>query len=65
MLAEFNLKLYKIVSNSHEVMEAFPAEDRAKELKDFDLKSDDPPLQHSLEVLWSMDTDIFKLSHEE
>lgn len=65
MLAESNLKLHKIVSNSQKVTEALPAEDRAKELKDLDLKSDDLPLQHILEVLWNMDTDIFKLSHEE
>ena len=32
MLATANLKLHKVVSNSVEVMEAFPAEDRGKEV---------------------------------
>ena len=32
MLSTANLKLHKVVSNSAEVMEAFPAEDRGKEV---------------------------------
>ena len=35
MLATANLKLHKVVSNSVEVMEAFPAEHRGKEVRDF------------------------------
>ena len=37
MLATANLKLHKVVSNSVEVMEAFPAKDRGKEIRDLDL----------------------------
>ena len=40
MLATENLRLHKVVSNSVAVMEAFPAEDRAKSIKDLDLRHD-------------------------
>lgn len=50
MLAAANLKLHKVASNSAIVMEAFPSEDRAKELKDLDLSADPLPLQRSLDV---------------
>ncbi len=40
MLAESNLRLHKIASNSKTVMEAFPKEDHAKDLKDLDLGVD-------------------------
>ncbi|XP_030053409.1 uncharacterized protein LOC115466351 isoform X2 [Microcaecilia unicolor] len=43
MLAEANLTLHKITSISPEVMRTFPAEDHAKDLKDLDLKLDNPP----------------------
>ncbi|XP_028254480.1 uncharacterized protein LOC114430714 [Parambassis ranga] len=59
MLAESNLKLHKIASNCPEVMEAFPAEERAKDLKDLDLRLDYLPLQRSLGVLWDLETDSF------
>lgn len=67
MLAESNLTLHKIASNSHKVMEAFPADERAKDLKDLDLRLDDVPLQRSLGVLWRLETDsfTFKVSKEE
>lgn len=67
MLVESNLKLHKIASNSHKVMEAFPADERAKDLKDLDLRLNDLPLQRSLGVLWNLETDsfIFQVSQEE
>lgn len=48
MLAESNLRLHKVASNSSQVMEAFPVDDRAKDLKDLDLGVDPLPLQRSL-----------------
>ncbi|XP_076849002.1 uncharacterized protein LOC143497110 [Brachyhypopomus gauderio] len=59
MLAECNLKLHKIASNCHQVMEAFPTEDRAKDLKDLELGIDPLPLQRSLGVSWDLETDSF------
>ncbi|KAG7470265.1 hypothetical protein JOB18_005832 [Solea senegalensis] len=39
MLACSNLRLHKLASNSKDVMDAFPCEDRATDLKDLDLAS--------------------------
>lgn len=44
-LATANLRLHKVFSNSVEVMEAFPADNRAKDVRDLDLRHDS--LQHS------------------
>ncbi|XP_056430806.1 uncharacterized protein LOC130369492 [Hyla sarda] len=59
MLAESNLRLHKIASNSKQVMEAFTAEDRAKDLKDLCLGTDTLPLQKSLGLSWDLDKDCF------
>lgn len=59
MLAESNLRLHKIASNSKTVMEAFPKEDHAKDLKDLDLGVDELPVQHSLGLSWNLETDSF------
>lgn len=44
-----------------EVMEAFPAEDRAKDVSDLDLRHDILPAQRSLGVFWDLETDAFTL----
>ena len=59
MLAESNIKLHKIASNSSTVMEAFPLEDRAKNFKDLDLGVDPLPMQRSLGLSWNLETDSF------
>ncbi|XP_059390225.1 uncharacterized protein LOC132123550 [Carassius carassius] len=59
MLAESNIKLHKISSNSHQVMEAFPPSERANDLKDLDLSVDPLPLQRSLGLSWNLETDCF------
>ena len=58
-LATANLRLHKVVSNSVEVMEAFPAEDWAKEVRDLDLRHSSLPAQRSLGVCWDLETDAF------
>ncbi|XP_048580423.1 uncharacterized protein LOC116604791 [Nematostella vectensis] len=58
-LATRNLRLHKVVSNSVEVVQSFPAEDRAKDLKDLDLSHDDLPAQRSLGVYWELRSDSF------
>ena len=50
MLALSNLRLHKIASKNIEVMDSFPADDRAKDIKDLDLSVDDFPVQRSLGV---------------
>lgn len=59
MLALSNLRLHKIASNSPVVMDAFPPDDRAKDIKDLNLFTDDLPLQHSLGVSWNITADTF------
>lgn len=59
MLACSNLRLRKLASNSKEVMEAFPCEDHATDLKDLDLAADSLPVQRSLGLHWDLDSDCF------
>jgi len=59
MLATANLRLHKVVSNSVEVMEAFPAEERAKDICDLDLHRDSLAAQRSLGVYWDLEQDAF------
>ncbi len=59
MLALSDLRLHKIVSNQVEVMNAFSPEDRAKEMKDLDLSTDELPVQCSLGVSWNTMSDRF------
>ena len=58
-LATANLRLHKVVSNSVEVMEAFPTADRAKDVRDLDLRRDSLPAQRSLGVYWDLEKDAF------
>ncbi|KAK7901877.1 hypothetical protein WMY93_018646 [Mugilogobius chulae] len=59
MLAESNIRLHKIASNASQVMNAFPQEERATDLKDLDLDVDPLPLQRSLGVSWNLENDSF------
>lgn len=59
MLSQSNIRLHKITSNRLEVMNTFPVEDRAKEIKDLDLSEDEIPVQHSLGVSWNVNSDTF------
>ena len=59
MLATANLRLHKVVSNSVDVMEVFPAEDRGKDVRDLDLRRDSLPAQRSLGVYWDLEGDAF------
>lgn len=66
MLAESNLQLHKVASNSRQVTETFPVEDCAKDLKDLELGMDPLP-QRSLGLSWNLETDSFtcQVSSEE
>ena len=52
-----NIKLHNIASNKHEVIEAFPQEDLAKEIKNLDLRKDLLPLHTSLGIGWDLPAD--------
>ena len=53
------LRLHKFASNSKKVLEALPPQDRAKTLKNLDLRHDTLPIQRSLGTYWCMETDTF------
>ncbi|KAK3105444.1 hypothetical protein FSP39_025380 [Pinctada imbricata] len=59
LMANGNLRLHKIASNDHEVMENFPARDLAKELIDLDLTKENLPSQRSLGLVWDLQEDAF------
>ena len=61
-LATANLRLHKVASNSIEVMEAFPAEDRATIVRDLDLRQDTLPAQRTLGVQWDLEKDVLTFS---
>ena len=58
-LAESNLKLHKIASNSVAVMKAFTPGDLATGLKDLGLDEEALPVQRSLGLCWNIDLDTF------
>ncbi|XP_047670496.1 uncharacterized protein LOC113653107 [Tachysurus fulvidraco] len=58
-LAESNLRLHKIMSNSPLVLSAFPPEDCAKGVKDLDFGDETVPAQHSLGLNWEISMDTF------
>ena len=59
MCAKDKLCLHKFASNSKEVLEALPTNDRARDLKDLDLRCDTMPVQRSLGTYWSIESDTF------
>ncbi|XP_021359868.1 uncharacterized protein LOC110454597 [Mizuhopecten yessoensis] len=67
MMEGGNLRLHKISSNSAEVMQSFPEDDLAENLKDLTLGADVPPLQRSLGIFWDVASDMFtcRVSSEE
>ncbi|KAJ8364902.1 hypothetical protein SKAU_G00137330 [Synaphobranchus kaupii] len=58
-LAESNLKLHKIASNSITVMQTFEPEELASNLKDLGLDNEILPAQRSLGLCWDISTDTF------
>ena len=61
-LSTANIKLHKIVSNSVEVMAAFPVEERAKSVSTLDIFADDLPSQASLGLAWNISEDLFSFN---
>ena len=57
MCASANLRLHKFASNRREVLESLPVDDRAKYLKDIDLRHDVLPVQRSLGTFWCIESD--------
>ncbi|XP_062618078.1 uncharacterized protein LOC134279668 [Saccostrea cucullata] len=54
------LRLHKFLSNSKEVLESIPAEERAKGLADIDIHHDKLPMERTLGIQWCIQTDAFQ-----
>ncbi|KAK3728019.1 hypothetical protein QZH41_000113 [Actinostola sp. cb2023] len=57
LCTEGGFNLHKFVSNSKEVIEAVPKEQRAKGIKDLDLTKDHLPIERALGVQWCVESD--------
>lgn len=57
LCASAKLRLHKFASNRKDVLEALPKDDRAKDLKDLDLRHDALPVQRSLGTYWCIESD--------
>ena len=53
----FGMKLCKFVSNSRKVMESIEPSDRAKDIKEVDLKNDPLPSVRTLGIIWCIEND--------
>ena len=62
--ASAGLQLHKIMSNKKAVLESVPADDRAKGVKDLDLKVDQLPIERALGVTWCVENDTFQFRIE-
>ena len=58
------LRLHKIVSNKKEVLEAIPAEDHAKGIKNLNLAVDPLPIERALGIIWCVERDSFRFRIE-
>ena len=58
--AKAGLKLHKVISNNEDVLKAIPAEERAKNVKDFVFEKDHLPMERALGVTWCVENDHFK-----
>ncbi|XP_038055409.1 uncharacterized protein LOC119727556 [Patiria miniata] len=58
------LKLHKIISNKRELLEKFPAEERASGTRELDLKVDVLPMERALGVTWCVESDTFQFHIE-
>ncbi|XP_072028356.1 uncharacterized protein [Amphiura filiformis] len=56
-LAKGGFNLVKWMSNSRTVLETIPSEDRAKGLKNLDIRREDLPVERTLGVLWNVESD--------
>ncbi|XP_060077584.1 uncharacterized protein LOC132557112 [Ylistrum balloti] len=58
-LPNAGIRLHKISSNSQDVINSFPSDDLAQDLKDLDLGSESLPSQRSLGLCWNLESDTF------
>ena len=62
--AKAGMKLPKIMSNSKQVLESIPVDERAKGVKNLDLSKDPLPVEHALGIIWCVENDSFQFRIE-
>ena len=60
MCSKGGVRLHKFVSNNREVIDFLDPEDRAKDLKDIDILSDNLPVERALGISWCVQSDTFQ-----
>ena len=60
MCSKGGLHLHKFISNFKSVIEHIPQEDRAKGIKDLDLRQDKLPVERALGIQWCVESDTFQ-----
>ena len=61
LLAKGGFQLTKVMSNEHEVLNAFAPEHRPPAIKDLDLNLNSLPMDRALEIHWDVEADTFNL----
>ena len=59
LLQKVGFRLNKCSCNSKDVLETIPKADRAPSIFDLDLNAEELPIERTLRVQWSMETDMF------
>lgn len=57
--AKGKLRLHKFISNDRKVIESIPVSERASEIQDVEIGSDEFPVQTVLGVRWNVNSDTF------
>ena len=60
LLSYGGFKLTKWVSDSRDVLQAIPEKERAKDIKDMDIRKDGLPVQRALAVQWCVESNSFR-----
>ena len=60
LLSRGGFKLTKWFSNSRDVLQAIPEKERAKNIKNMDIRKDELPVQRALGVQWCVESDSFR-----
>ena len=60
LLSRGGFKLTKWVSNSRDVLQAIPEKERAKDIKDMDIRKEELPVQRALGIQWCVESDSFR-----
>ena len=60
LCAKGELRLHKFSSNSREILETIPEDERAKGLKNLDLHQSSLPMERALGVQWCVETDSYQ-----